>query len=112
MIKQIIAAAAITGFAFAASAQIQNDSTTVAQAPSRAAVVADLEIYRQSGLQFYDNLDGMDFSSKGYQDAKKRYEDLRKSPKYAELVRTYAARFGEAADTTKVSAVNAKPSNQ
>lgn len=75
--------------------------------PSRAEVLADLEIYRLSGLGVYDRPESPDFGSPAYLIAKKRYEDLRKSPKYAELVRAYVGRLGETVEASQQAASSA-----
>ncbi|WP_029001022.1 hypothetical protein [Azohydromonas australica] len=67
-------------------------------APSlpRAEVLADLDAYQQSGLYLLDVSD-MSPLTVQYQSARQRYEDLRASPRFAELVRKYEAHGAERA---------------
>lgn len=98
MLKQTIAAATLAVIATVTLAQGDARFTRQAApevAATRAEVLADLEIYRLSGLERYDRLESPDFGSPAYRAALKRYQDLRNSPKYSELVRTNASRLGE-----------------
>ncbi|MFG6490365.1 DUF4148 domain-containing protein [Roseateles sp. BYS78W] len=98
MLKQSIAAAVLAVIATSVLAQGDARFTRPAApevAATRAEVLADLEIYRQSGLEHYDRLESPDFGSPVYRAAQKRYQDLRNSPRYAALVRANADRLGE-----------------
>ena len=54
---------------------------------TRAEVLADLELYRESGLAQLDDSPIVTSFSAEYQRAQRRYRELRASPRYAELVR-------------------------
>lgn len=70
---------------------------------TRAEVLADLQIYRESGLA---NLDSsaptfIDWNSREYARASARYTQLRASPYFATLVQRIAARRAEKADVVQ-----------
>ncbi len=64
---------------------------------TRAEVLADLQIWRASGLAAlqYRGEAGPDLNSEAAEQARQRYAQLRSSPKFAELVRSIAADRGE-----------------
>lgn len=88
-------------FTFAHGNHTATDASAVqATAPvqatvSRAEVLADLEIYRQSGLAALDSRDSPDFYSTDYQKAQARYKALRSSPAFAMAVARIAQERGE-----------------
>jgi hypothetical protein len=60
---------------------------------TRAEVLADLQIWRESGLQQFEGFgEGPNGFDPRYQAALAKYEELRASPRYAELVAKFAAR--------------------
>ena len=82
-IPQLFVAAALSIAASASFAQLLADGPAL----TRAEVLADLELYRQSGLAQLDDSPIVNSFSAEYQKAKRRYRELRASPRYAELVR-------------------------
>jgi hypothetical protein len=62
---------------------------------SRAEVLADLQIWQESGLADLQRIDMPDVYSAQYQRASARYAALRKSTHFAELVQSIAAKRGE-----------------
>jgi hypothetical protein len=76
---------------------------------SRAEVLADLQVWKASGLAELQNGYTSEIFGSQYQRASARYEALRKSPHFAELVQSIAAKRGDVvAGTTS----NATPSVQ
>ncbi len=71
---------------------------------SRAEVLADLAIYRESGLAAVDRTEDFALNANQRAQAEARYAALKSSPKYAELVRRFAAKEGKGAVTEGVSA--------
>jgi len=63
---------------------------------TRAEVLADLQIYRESGLDDLDRGEAVDPSSAAHARAEAKYAQLRASPYYATLVQRIASRRGEA----------------
>lgn len=61
---------------------------------SRAEVLADLQLYRESGFAELDRADVPAWESPAYKEAAARYAALRASPRYAELVRQYGGAEG------------------
>ncbi|MDY0743543.1 DUF4148 domain-containing protein [Paucibacter sp. R3-3] len=98
----------IAAAALAASAAHAQD-TRPAVEPTRAEVLADLVVYRESGLQQLDNSDLVSNFTPEYRAAQKRYQDLRRSPRYAELVRSFETHDGHAAEGTRTAGVTTKP---
>lgn len=66
------------------------------QPRSRAEVIADLEIYRRSGLAELDNKESPDAFSGAYAAAQARYQALRASQEFKQLVARIARERGEA----------------
>lgn len=64
------------------------DTTPPHASPSRAEVRAELLIWRQSGLAELAQREVPPHSTREYQAAAARYDALRRSPAFAELVRT------------------------
>jgi hypothetical protein len=62
---------------------------------SRAEVLADLQVYRRSGLAEFDRGESQDFSSSAYIRARARYMALRASPDFKALVSKIARERGE-----------------
>src|SRR5262245_53905139 len=89
-----------------AAGAAQAQSLRPAAEPTRAEVLADLVVYRESGLQQLDNSDLVSSYTAEYQAAKKRYEELRRSPRYAELVRSFETRDGHAPEGTRTAGVD------
>lgn len=63
---------------------------------SRAEVIADLEVYRASGLAELDTHNGVEFWSHRYAQAQQRYQSLRQSPSFGSRVVEIARMRGEA----------------
>ena len=63
---------------------------------TRAEVIADLEIYVQSGLRDLDMQDGSRFGGPDEAAARARYEALRRAPAFAARVQEIARQRGEA----------------
>jgi hypothetical protein len=83
------AAAFVFSLGQAALAQSSSDSMTQATSVSRAEVLADITIYRESGLADLNRIDAVDFFSPQYVRAQARYADLRRSPRFAALVHRF-----------------------
>jgi len=66
---------------------------------SRAEVIADLEIYRRSGLAQLDASESPDAFGKAYLEAQARYQALRAAPEFKQLVARIARERGEAEAT-------------
>ena len=66
---------------------------------TRAEVIADLEVYRKSGLADLDSRDSPDVFGAGYQAAQARYQAMRVSPEFATLVSKIAKARGETVAT-------------
>jgi hypothetical protein len=63
---------------------------------SRAEVLADLEIWRRSGMAALDRGEaGFNAVGAEYRQAHARYAAMRSSPQFAELVQSYARKRGE-----------------
>ena len=93
--KTLIATAliALSAAAVPAFAQSYSHLDPITQSQkTRAEVLADLEIYRESGLAAVDRTE--DFSLNAGQRAKAqvRYAEMKASPTYAALVQRYAAK--------------------
>ncbi|MDY0746343.1 hypothetical protein SNE35_17660 [Paucibacter sp. R3-3] len=71
---------------------------------SRAEVIADLEIYRQSGLAELDGRDEPPVYGADYQAAQARYQALHASPAFAMRVARIAQQRGEAVATASSGA--------
>ena len=74
--------------------------TRAASTKSRAEVLADLEIWRESGLASLETVgEGRNsYSDERYQAAEAKYQELRASPKFAARVRQLARQGGEVVD--------------
>jgi len=98
-IHNVLVACVLVLSAGLAAAQDGDSSSSSPQAEttpaSRAEVLADLAVYRESGLLDLDRGDGGEVDAPLYQAALKRYQNLLNSPKFAALVRTYEAKTGE-----------------
>ncbi|RTL43337.1 MAG: DUF4148 domain-containing protein [Burkholderiales bacterium] len=95
----------------ALGAQAQSSATLSADAPkTRAEVLADLEAYRLAGLQFFDRQENPAYGSAAHIAATRRYNELRNSPKFAQMVRERAAQTGELSQIAGVE--SAKPKQQ
>jgi hypothetical protein len=71
---------------------------------SRAEVLADLEIWRSSGMAALDRGEASyDGFSPAYRRAQARYAELRDSPLYAALVQSFASRRGETLASTRAA---------
>lgn len=66
---------------------------------SRAEVIADLEIYRRSGLDEFDRGESPDLFSNAYNSAQARYMALRASPEFKNLVAKIARERDEVVAT-------------
>ncbi|MBH9576980.1 DUF4148 domain-containing protein [Inhella proteolytica] len=75
-------------------------SSSEAQALSRAEVLADLEIYQRSGLGAIEQDDLQMFRGERYRAALARYRALRQSPEFAVRVQAIAQRRGETLTAT------------
>lgn len=115
MNKQIAFAATallMSTIAFAHGAHADTQASAVQTASpvqatvSRAQVLADLAIYRQSGLAALDSRDAPDVYGAEYLQAQARYKMLRSSPAFAMAVARIAHERGEtlaAADRAQVA---------
>ncbi|MBB3194873.1 DUF4148 domain-containing protein [Roseateles terrae] len=72
---------------------------------TRAEVLADLEIYRQSGLAALDSRDAPNVFGADYQQAQARYKALRSAPGFATAVARIAHERGETAVAAEASRV-------
>ncbi|MGA0610832.1 DUF4148 domain-containing protein [Caldimonas sp. KR1-144] len=72
------------------------DSSQWRSTKSRAEVIADLEIYRASGLAELESRDSVDFPGDRYAQARQRYLALRHSPSFDSRVVEIARMRGEA----------------
>ncbi len=105
--KTLIASAlvALTAVAAPAFAQSYSHLDPITQSQkSRAEVLADLQIYRESGLAAADRNEDFDLNPGQRAKAEARYAELKASPKYAALVQRFAAKEGKGAVTEGVSA--------
>lgn len=66
---------------------------------SRAEVIADLQIYRRSGLAALESSESPDTFSKAYYEAQARYFAMRNSAEFKQLVARIASERGEAQAT-------------
>ncbi len=75
----------------AAGSIAQPVAQSLAEPPAltRAEVLADLELYRESGLAQLNDGPIVSSSAAEYQAAQRRYRELRASPRYAALVRAH-----------------------
>ncbi|WP_280155819.1 DUF4148 domain-containing protein [Piscinibacter sp. XHJ-5] len=71
---------------------------TLPQPRSRAEVLAELEIYRRSGLAELEHGEATDTFSRQYRLASARYAAMRSSQEFASLVQNIAKRRGEVVD--------------
>jgi hypothetical protein len=71
------------------------DSRSSASVLTRAEVLADLQLWTESGLAALTRGETYDAFSPAYRLAEARYRTLRSSPRYAELVQQIAERRGE-----------------
>jgi hypothetical protein len=105
--KTLIASALIALSAAASPVFAQSyshlDPITQSQ-KTRAEVLADLQIYRESGLAAVDRTEDFALNATQRSQAEARYAALKSSPKYAELVQRFAAKEGKGAVTEGVSA--------
>lgn len=84
-----------------AGSTFQTASPYTAAPRSRAEVIADLEIYRKSGLAEMDSRDDAQVFGAAYQTAQARYQALRASPEFASLVTKIAKARGESVSTAR-----------
>ena len=73
----------------AASSATQGMNQSSTQPLTRAEVLADLQVYRESGFAELDRADVPQWGSPAYKAAAERYAALRASPRYAALVQQY-----------------------
>lgn len=82
-----------------AAAFTTTQTATAAEAPevpkTRAEVIADTQIWRESGLAALQETDSTDFHTDAYLQAQRRYERTHASPRFAELVEQIARERGE-----------------
>ena len=93
--KTLIASAliALSTAAVPAFAQSYSHLDPITQSQkSRAEVLADLQIYRESGLAAADRTEDFDLNPGQRAKAEARYAELKASPKYAQLVQQFAAK--------------------
>ncbi|ANH68092.1 DUF4148 domain-containing protein [Mitsuaria sp. 7] len=105
--KTLIATAliALSAAAVPAFAQSYSHLDPITQSQkSRAEVLADLEIYRESGLAAVDRTEDFDLSAGQRAKAQARYAELKSSPTYAALVQRFAAKDAKGSTTEGVSA--------
>jgi hypothetical protein len=104
MSKNIVASVLFASAALLAGNAMANDNpheqpVNTPSAVSRAEVLADLQIYRESGLAAVEQSETYGYDSARRDAAKARYAELRSSPYYATLVK----RFGGSAPATAVA---------
>jgi len=105
--KTLIATAliALSAAAVPAFAQSYSHLDPITQSQkSRAEVLADLEIYRESGLAAADRTEDFTLNASQRAQAEARYAELKASPKYAALVQRFAAKEAKGSTTEGVSA--------
>ncbi|WP_416758132.1 DUF4148 domain-containing protein [Roseateles sp. So40a] len=93
--KTLIASAliALSTAAVPAFAQSYSHLDPITQSQkSRAEVLADLQIYRESGLAAVDRTEDSSLELNQRTKAEARYAELKASPKYAQLVQQFAAK--------------------
>ena len=93
--KTLIASAliALSTAAVPAFAQSYSHLDPITQSQkSRAEVLADLQIYRESGLAAVDRTEDSSLELNQRAKAQARYAELKASPKYAQLVQQFAAK--------------------
>jgi hypothetical protein len=99
LIRNIVIASTVTLAAGLAMAQTpdrqQQQEQQQAAAPSRAEVLADQAIYRESGLLELERANAADVDPTAYAAARQRYQQLRRSAHYVELVRSNESKTGE-----------------
>ena len=95
LVMSIAAAAAqahegtwIDAHAFSEETPIETRSSTQ-PGLTRAEVLADLQLYRESGFAELDRAETPAWESQAYKEAAARYAALRESPRYAQLVQEY-----------------------
>lgn len=102
--KNVIASALFASVALLAGNAMANDNpheqpVNSPSAVSRAEVLADLQIYRESGLAAVEQSETYGYDNERRIEAKAKYAQLRSSPYYATLVK----RFGGSAPATAVA---------
>lgn len=107
--KNILASVLFASAALVAGSAMANDNphtqpVNTPSAVSRAEVLADLEIYRESGLAAVDRTEDFSLNAGQRAQAEARYAALKASPKYAELVQRFAAKEAKGAATDGVAA--------
>ncbi|MFX1678303.1 DUF4148 domain-containing protein [Mitsuaria sp. CC2] len=105
--KTLIATAliALSAAAVPAFAQSYSHLDPITQGQkTRAEVLADLEIYRASGLAAVDRTEDFALNAGQRAKAQARYAELKASPTYAALVQRYAAKEAKGAATEGVAA--------
>ena len=102
-IKTVIAIATLATFATgAALAQGANDIPSD-RPLTRAEVIADLEIYIESGLRDLGMQEDPELGSPRYEAARARYAALRLAPTFAARVQQIAQQRGEAALVSRIA---------
>lgn len=76
-------------------ADVDMPQSTWAAPRSRAEVIADLQIYRRSGLAALESSESPDTFSKSYYEAQARYFAMRNSAEFKQLVARIASARGE-----------------
>jgi hypothetical protein len=100
-LKSLIVALAAAGSASIALADGPSfDFSKHRSTKTRAEVIADLEVYRASGLADLDGREGTEFASVAYAKASQRYAELRKSAAFEQRVAQIARERGEDPMTT------------
>jgi hypothetical protein len=108
-LKSLIVAAVATASIVPAFAEPEFVNVSKAQSgTSRAEVLADLEIYRASGLAELESRNTVDFASQRYQEARLIYAGLRQQPGFQRLVMVIAQQRGEAPATTAPNATSVR----
>jgi hypothetical protein len=103
-LKSLIVAAVATASIAPAFAEPEFvDVSNARSGKSRAEVLADLEIYRASGLAELESHNSVDFTSPRYEEARLIYAGLRQQPGFQRLVMAIAQQRGEAPETTAAS---------
>jgi hypothetical protein len=96
-ISKLIVAGLCVGLAGAAAAADVDllEPAPAASGLTRAEVIADLQVWRESGLANLEHGDGAPFTSLQYEQARARYAQLRAAPRFAALVEQIAHARGE-----------------
>ncbi|WP_431103059.1 DUF4148 domain-containing protein [Roseateles noduli] len=88
-IKHMVIAGLLTLAGFTGAAVAAGADSEAPKGLTRAEVLADLQIYRESGLAAAELPETYGFDTERLREAQTKYQQLRQSPHYAELVRKF-----------------------